>query len=369
LHGDHLGSASLATDASGARVSEMRYTPFGETRRIADDALGDAPTDRRFTGQRQEVGIGLYDYGARFYSTGLGRFLSADITTSGLENPQSLNRYAYTLNNPLNYTDPNGKQPIPPSTVSGSPLSLLYQSYRIVKMLKVAGYREMGRVPAAGISLGVGKLEDNLGWSGPSDLNKNLHGSDLVRKYRNLIIDVSTSMNHELITPALLATIVRTQGGPNAPLLGWPERLQSGYGLCSGTCSLGITQMDVGNAMYLQQLGLMPALGDEAQTAQLLISNPEANLRYMATMLAYGDQLLVNFWQANNMGMPSDQVRLELMAMLQNGSIASWERTVMGFSSWGDWSRFYKEMLSLDPNIPKVLPWQEWAQGILDQGD
>jgi len=369
LHGDHLGSASLATDASGAKVSEMRYTPFGETRRIADDALGDAPTDRRFTGQRQEVGIGLYDYGARFYSTGLGRFLSADITTSGLENPQSLNRYAYTLNNPLNYTDPNGKQPIPPSTVSGSPLSLLYQSYRIVKMLKVAGYREMGRVPAAGISLGVGKLEDNLGWSGPSDLNKNLHGSDLVRKYRSLIIDVSTSMNHELITPALLAAIVRTQGGPNAPLLGWPERLQSVYGLCSGTCSLGITQMDVGNAMYLQQLGLMPALGDEAQTAQLLISNPEANLRYMATMLAYGDQLLVNFWQANNMGMPPDQVRLELMAMLQNGSIASWERTVMGFSSWGDWSRFYKEMLSLDPNIPKVLPWQEWAQGILDQGD
>jgi hypothetical protein len=34
LHGDHLGSASLATDAAGAQVSVMRYTPFGETLRL-----------------------------------------------------------------------------------------------------------------------------------------------------------------------------------------------------------------------------------------------------------------------------------------------------------------------------------------------
>jgi hypothetical protein len=69
LHGNHLGSASLATDATGAKISEMRYRPFGETR------YGDAPTDRRFTGQREESGLGLgvYDYNARFYSAYLIR--------------------------------------------------------------------------------------------------------------------------------------------------------------------------------------------------------------------------------------------------------------------------------------------------------
>ena len=102
LHGDHLGSASLAADASGAKVSEMRYTPFGETR------FGDAPTDRRFTGQRREAGLGLYDYGARYYDPALGRFLQADTMVPSPANPQSLNRYAYTLNNPLRYTDPTG---------------------------------------------------------------------------------------------------------------------------------------------------------------------------------------------------------------------------------------------------------------------
>ena len=107
LHGDHLGSASLATDAGGAQVSAMRYTPFGETR------YGDAPTDFRFTGQREE-GFGLYDYGARFYSPGLGRFVSADVIVPEPGNSQNFNRYAYVDNNPLRYTDPTGHDPLGP---------------------------------------------------------------------------------------------------------------------------------------------------------------------------------------------------------------------------------------------------------------
>ncbi len=102
LHGDHLGSASLATDASGAKVSDMRYTPFGETR------YGNAPTDRRFTGQREESGIGLYDFNARFYSASVGRFVSADSMVPQADNSQDLNRYSYVGNNPLKYVDPTG---------------------------------------------------------------------------------------------------------------------------------------------------------------------------------------------------------------------------------------------------------------------
>ncbi len=108
LHGDHLGSASLATDASGAKItdSDTRYSPYGMTRPgLAGTGL---PTDRRFTGQREEVSQGLYDYGARPYDPALGRFLQADTLVPNPANPQSLNRYAYTLNNPLRYTDPSG---------------------------------------------------------------------------------------------------------------------------------------------------------------------------------------------------------------------------------------------------------------------
>jgi len=66
---DHLGSASVVTDASGNIVGENRYYPFGETR----VATGSILTDRLFTGQREMTGLGIYHYGARFYSP---KFLS-----------------------------------------------------------------------------------------------------------------------------------------------------------------------------------------------------------------------------------------------------------------------------------------------------
>lgn len=57
-------------------------------------------------------GEGLSDYGARWYDAKLGRFLSADTIVPRPSNPQALNRYAYTFNNPLNLADPSGHEPI-----------------------------------------------------------------------------------------------------------------------------------------------------------------------------------------------------------------------------------------------------------------
>ncbi len=102
--GAGLGSTALVTNASGGVVDQQRYYPYGAGR-PTDTAL---PTDYRFTGQRREGTIGLYDYGARFYDPALGRFISADTVVPQPGNPQALNRYSYVLNNPLRYTDPTG---------------------------------------------------------------------------------------------------------------------------------------------------------------------------------------------------------------------------------------------------------------------
>jgi len=50
----------------------------------------------------------LYFYNARSYDPSLSRFIQADTLVPSPANPQSLNRYAYTLNNPLRYIDPTG---------------------------------------------------------------------------------------------------------------------------------------------------------------------------------------------------------------------------------------------------------------------
>jgi len=91
LTSDHLGSTSLTTDASGNLVARQMYLPYGQVR----STTGTLPTDKGFTGQRLDA-TGLMYYGARYYSSVIGRFISADIVIPGAGNPQALNRYSYS---------------------------------------------------------------------------------------------------------------------------------------------------------------------------------------------------------------------------------------------------------------------------------
>ena len=62
--------------------------------------------------------------GARWYDPALGRFISPDPIVPQLGNPQTLNRYAYALNNPVKYNDPTGHW-------AESPLDLLFLAFDI----------------------------------------------------------------------------------------------------------------------------------------------------------------------------------------------------------------------------------------------
>lgn len=105
LHSDPLGSATLATNASGQPLagSETRYSPFGALRYGG----GGLPNDRRYNGNKTDI-AGLLDYGARPYDPLVGRFVSADTIVPDPVDPQAFNRYSYGLNNPVKYTDPTG---------------------------------------------------------------------------------------------------------------------------------------------------------------------------------------------------------------------------------------------------------------------
>jgi hypothetical protein len=60
--GDHLGSTSITTDASGNKIAELRYNAWGEVR-YTD---GVTPTDYQYTGQRSyTASFGLDFYNAR----------------------------------------------------------------------------------------------------------------------------------------------------------------------------------------------------------------------------------------------------------------------------------------------------------------
>jgi RHS repeat-associated protein len=105
LLGDHLGSSSVTTTASGVKTASALYKAFGETR-YSSGALG---TDYKFTGQREEAALGIYYFNARWMDPSLGRFTSPDtIVPTGTQGTQAWDRYAYVNNNPVRYNDPTG---------------------------------------------------------------------------------------------------------------------------------------------------------------------------------------------------------------------------------------------------------------------
>jgi RHS repeat-associated protein len=101
-HTDWLGSSRLATTWAHGVYSKESYAPFGE-------AYNEAGTqDRSFTGQDQSTTPAVYDFMFRKYDPTAGRWLSPDPAgwdSTDATNPQSLNRYAYTMNNPLSNID------------------------------------------------------------------------------------------------------------------------------------------------------------------------------------------------------------------------------------------------------------------------
>lgn len=139
---DHLDSTRVVTDAQGnahsnneAGGSRHDYFPFGEElvagmggRLQIQGYVGNVDRNRKRWAQLERDDETGLDYAqARYYNAKQGRFISPDEFSgdpvevfsvassnptfySDLNNPQSLNKYQYCLNNPLRYIDPYGHQ-------------------------------------------------------------------------------------------------------------------------------------------------------------------------------------------------------------------------------------------------------------------
>ncbi len=87
------------------------YYPFGELISCG----GTSTTTHKFTGKERDSESNLDNFGARYDSSAMGRFMTPDwaakatpIPYATLDNPQSLNLYGYVLNNPVSHIDPDG---------------------------------------------------------------------------------------------------------------------------------------------------------------------------------------------------------------------------------------------------------------------
>lgn len=126
---DQLGTVRLVTgEGATAPVLERHdYAPFGEEIGPAGCDQTSRPFARsprcnvsgysggdvrvRFSGKERDAETGLDYFGAPYMSSAQGRFTSPDpkMFPHDLTDPQSWNKYGYTRNNPLRYTDPDGE--------------------------------------------------------------------------------------------------------------------------------------------------------------------------------------------------------------------------------------------------------------------
>lgn len=158
---DHNGTGNLQIDAATQAVTRRQTQPFGEQR-------GQQPTawagEKGFVGGTEDP-TGLTHLGARDYDTTTGRFISVD-PVADLKDPQQVNGYAYSNNNPVAFADPDGK-------FWGSIIGIIVAAVKIVIAVVHRVFRSSrsSSPPPVNTRIGTSAI-GTTGWLGPMTVNE-----------------------------------------------------------------------------------------------------------------------------------------------------------------------------------------------------
>lgn len=101
---DHRGSVCCLIDIeTGTPIEWSRYSAFGSEKAYSAHTRGTG-NPWKFSSKRVDTDTGLIFFGQRYYNPEIGRWMTKD----PLGTPESINRYAYNLNDPINRIDPQG---------------------------------------------------------------------------------------------------------------------------------------------------------------------------------------------------------------------------------------------------------------------
>ncbi len=109
-HQDMLGTERLRTTYSGAVGATYQSLPWGDGYTATVNNSGADQDNEHFAGLERDAESGTEHAQFRNYASAQGRWLGPDsyLGSYNLTSPQSMNRYAYALNNPTSFTDHKG---------------------------------------------------------------------------------------------------------------------------------------------------------------------------------------------------------------------------------------------------------------------
>lgn len=107
---DNIGSIVRIINADRSKWQDLDYDAWGRRRdpRTLAYNVWDIKNDHGFTGHEHIDLFDMVNMNGRIYDPVVGRFLTPDPFVQAPNFTQSLNRYAYCLNNPLSLVDPSG---------------------------------------------------------------------------------------------------------------------------------------------------------------------------------------------------------------------------------------------------------------------
>lgn len=199
---DHLGSASIVTDDNGNLLEESVYYPYGANRA----RTGAFESDYRFTGKELDDETGLHYFGARYYDSQTGRFVSVDPLLSLSSDNKEIDTfsevYVYAGNNPLKYVDINGLEKNKNDLCQGIALGLDVWGRTEEAMSNPRFYFESARVAVAIASgpVGIGfyaldRIVDKTLLEGHGDSKYFVKSPILAQEINTNIIETAMSKN------------------------------------------------------------------------------------------------------------------------------------------------------------------------------
>lgn len=154
---DAIGSVRQVTNTSNAVIERSDFQPFGVEHL---DAVNATPAQRlEFAGKERDADVQtrLDYFGARYYASQTGRFITVDPALQGepaLVNPQLWNRYSYALNNPLKFADPDGRNPLVVGGAIGAGVFAAWTAYQNVQQGR-PWYESIGVEAGKGFLIGA----------------------------------------------------------------------------------------------------------------------------------------------------------------------------------------------------------------------